>query len=296
MQNLNLLRTFTKVTETGSFTKAATILNQPKSRVSRSIAKLERELGVELIRRTTRKTTLTNLGRDFYDRTHLLLRQLETEIDLISEAKDEIAGTIRITASEDIAQTLLVQLIANFQARYPKVQFQTIVTNEFLDLTAENIDIAFRAGKLKDTTLRQRKLTDVAFMLVASTKYLQAFGRPTAIADLYRHRMLFFRDIDVDHFLGKGRRNTGSGTGALVSRAPVFRSDSMPMLLNMVLEDGGIGILPDILCKPHLESGTLQQVIPDLDGLTSSVHVLYPPTASRNMAKRTRLFLDEVFV
>ena len=169
----NLLKTFSKVAELGSFTQAAKVLNHPKSRVSRAISRLENELDVQLIRRTTRKTTLTSSGQEFFHNIHPLLNSINNEITKVSNQQHEMSGTIRITTSQDIGQALVSKVISLYNSKYPNVQFDTIITNDFLDLVKENIDIAIRAGKLKDSTLIQKKFISTHFIIVCSKKYLE---------------------------------------------------------------------------------------------------------------------------
>ncbi|WP_372655926.1 LysR family transcriptional regulator, partial [Halobacteriovorax sp.] len=112
--DLNLLKTFAKVSELGSFTKAAEALKQPKSRVSRAISRLEKELEIGLIRRTTRQISLTSEGKEFYQKIQKLIDKLEEEVEHISDSKKEISGVLRITAPEDLGQSTLLDIIAKY--------------------------------------------------------------------------------------------------------------------------------------------------------------------------------------
>jgi DNA-binding transcriptional LysR family regulator len=277
--NLNLLKTFVKVAELGSFTKAAKLLNQPKSRVSRHIAILESDLGIELIRRTTRQINLTHGGKEFYQRVCGLLRELETQVDLMSDHHDEITGLIRLTAPEDIAQTILSKVIQNFEAKYPKVKFEVIVSNEYLDLTKENIDIAFRAGKLKDSNLKQKRLMETKIILVASKKYLQSYGRPSKLQDLNKHKLLAFTPIGFDKFATKD-----------IHYEPFFSCDSFPMLLSMALDHKGIAILPAFYCQKQIEDGPLERVLVHETLRSSPLQLVFH--SSKNMPQRIRLFIE----
>lgn len=280
--DLNLIKTFTKIAELGSFTKVAKELNQPKSRVSRAIARLEENLGVELVRRTTRQTSLTTLGQEFYQRVNLLINQLEEEIDHINEYKDEVEGLLRITAPEDLSQTIVAKIIGSYSARYPKVKIKMIITNDYLDLTKENIDIAFRPGKREDSSLIQRKLFDTSLVCVASKKYLQTYGRPNVLEDLKKHRLMLFGEMSIEKIFGKKAKN--------LKLTPFLRSDSFPMLVGLALQDKGITIAPSIACDDHIKSGDLQVIFPERKVEKAPVNLVYPPT--KNMAKKTRAFID----
>ncbi|WP_127716851.1 LysR family transcriptional regulator [Halobacteriovorax sp. HLS] len=278
--NLNLLKIFCKVSELGSFTKAAKALNMPKSRVSRAIASLELELGTQLIRRTTRQTSLTSAGEEFFISISPLLIRLDQEIQHISEATNEIKGVIRITAPEDMSQTILSDMISKYIEAYPKVEIQSIITNQYLDLAKENIDLALRVGTLKDSNLIQNKLTDVGLILVASNKYLKKYGCPNSLSELEGHRFLSFRDIHT----------IANSEFMLDSFKTVITSDSFSMLLRLALDGQGISILPDYYCKSYLESGMLTHILPKWKGKKSPVHIVYSPT--KNLPQKVRKFIE----
>lgn len=273
----NLLKIFSKVSELGSFTKAAKALNQPKSRVSRAISRLESELGVELIRRTTRRSSLTIAGEEFYQNVVEHLRGIENELVRISDTQDEMQGTIRVTTSDSFAQYFLAQIISKFSLKYPKVKFDMVITNDYVDLIKENIDIAFRAGKLKDSTLIQKKFTPTSFVLVCSQKYLEASPSLCSLNELENHRFLSFSLLEKV-FMSEG-----------VSINPILRTDSLPMLLGMAINGDGITVLPDIYCQKQMESKELVRVLPTWKSKSEHVHILYPPT--KNQAKRVKEFI-----
>ncbi len=273
----NLLRVFVKVCELGSFTQAANTLNQPKSRVSRSIAKLERELGVELIRRTTRKISLTSLGESFYVKVVHHLSAINDEIINVSDKQVEMVGTIKVTASDSLAQTLLPRIISEYNLKYPKVRFEMLITNEYVDLVNENLDLAFRAGKLKDSTLIQKKFISVNFILVCASSYARKFENLNKIGDLNNCKYLSFKPLEKK-MISKG-----------VTIKPIVSTSSFPMILKMVLDGAGVAILPDFLCEQYLESKKLVKLIPSWKLKDENIHILYPPT--KNQAKKVSEFI-----
>lgn len=274
----NLLKIFIKVAELGSFTQAAKALNQPKSRVSRGIARLESQLGASLIQRTTRKTSLTLIGQELHQNIAPLVGSLQQELTRVSQYQQDMAGVIRVTASEDIGQLVVSPLISTFVAKYPDVQFETVITNEFLDLTDSKIDIAFRAGRLKDSSLKQRKILDAGFILVCSPDYVEKFGCPATVEDLTHHRFLSFRRKEKTFFKGCG------------PITPVIISDSITMLLNLALKGGGITALPDFFCKAHLAEKSLTRIIPSWSSKAEGIHIVFPPAKSQS--KKVRAFID----
>lgn len=276
--DLNLLKTFIKVAEHGSFTKAATELKQPKSRVSRGIARLEEELGVQLVRRTTRRTSLSSSGEEFFIRIKPLIAKISEELVNISEQQQEMAGEIKLTASPDIGQTIVAQMISKFNQKYPMVRFHTTISNDYLDLDNKNIDIAFRIGRSPDSNFIQKKLMTAAFILVCSKRYRDIHGTPNSIEELSQYSLLSFRDINESYFDG--------------GQTPKVVSDSIPMLLNMALNDDGLATVPDFFCKDAIESQDLVRVLPEWSSTPGNIHILYGGGVS--VPKRVKVFIQMV--
>ena len=274
----NLLKVFAKVAELGSFTKAAHDLKQPKSRVSRGIARLEDQLQVQLIRRTTRKTSLTASGEDLYKNIYPLLKEVDVELNRVAERDKEMSGKIRITAPDSIAETVLAQIISTYSKKYPLVTFETIITNERLDLTKHNIDIAFRAGTLPDSSLMQRKFIRSKFILVCSQNYLDKHGSLNSQTDLKKHRFLMFSPLESNELK------------SLSSVNKVLSSDSLSMILQMAIKGDGIAALPEFYCREFLSSKDLIHVLPSWKSTAGPVTILYP--SSKNTSQRVKTFID----
>ncbi|MDA8793136.1 LysR family transcriptional regulator [Bacteriovoracaceae bacterium] len=273
----NLLKVFTKVAELGSFTKASKILNQPKSRVSRAISRLERELGVELIRRTTRKVSLTSVGEEFYQNVSKVLNELNNELVRVSDNKNELEGVIRVTTSDSFAQYSLVEIISEFNSKYPKVKFDMVITNEYVDLIKQNIDVAFRAGKLEDSTMIQKKFVPTMFILVCSKKYIDKYSIPNSLEDLSNHKFLSFKPLEKLFIKAK------------IELDSILVTDSLPMLLRMALNGDGITVLPNIVCQKFIDSKELIRVISSWQSKSENAHILYPPT--KNQPIRVKEFI-----
>ena len=165
--DLNQIQTFVKLAQAGSFTKAAQILRQPKSRVSRRLAALEKELGVQLIYRTTRQFQLTETGRAFYEKAQGLIAGLEALSAEVSDTTTQIAGVIRITASDDMGVKYLPPILDEFSRLHPQIQFDVVLTQSYVDLVKESIDVALRIGHLKDSSLRAKKVGSLKNIFIA---------------------------------------------------------------------------------------------------------------------------------
>src|SRR5207253_8088426 len=157
--DLNQILIFIKVVETGSFTKAAELLKQPKSRISRRLAALEKSLGTQLIYRTTRQMQLTETGKDYFRRCSPLIQDLENANNAMTTHAEEISGVLRITAPEDYGKMILAPLIDDFIKKHPKVKAEVILSGAYLDLVQESIDIAIRIGNLKDASMKSKRVS-----------------------------------------------------------------------------------------------------------------------------------------
>jgi len=284
--DLNLLKTFHKVAELGSFTLAAKALKCPKSRVSRGISRLEEEMGTSLIKRTTRKTALTDSGKELFQKTRIHLEQLESQINSISQDTQEIKGTIRISTAEDFGQLMMQDLVSEFSKIYPSVRFDLTITNNTTDLTSENIDLALRIGKLRDSSLIQKRLGKVALVLVASPNYTKTFGQPTKLEEIKNHKLLSFKtDERGDHI------NAILKQKKLATKlTPDILCNSFPLLYKFALNGKGITLLPNFFCQNAISQGKLIRVLPEWSGEPSYIQIVYPP--AKAMPNRTRVFID----
>jgi DNA-binding transcriptional LysR family regulator len=190
--NLNTLVVFAKVVEANSFSAAARRLQMPISTVSRRVAELEDELGVRLLDRSTRNPRLTELGAEVLEQAIRSAELSEAVDNIISNRLSKVYGTLRLSAPPTISDTLLTPIVTAFQAAYPDVRVQIFVTDRHIDHITEGIDLAFRLGALRDSSLVARKVLAYRRQLVASPRYLQRCRPPEAPKDLLDHPLLAF--------------------------------------------------------------------------------------------------------
>ena len=164
---------FVKVVQAGSFSQAARILRMPNSTVSAKVSALEKKLGVTLLQRTTRKLRVTQAGEAYFGRCVQALEHLQAAENEIATAKRNPLGLLRITASVAVGHSLLPDLIRSFLKEYPEIEIELLINNRVLNLVAEGVDLAIRAGKLEDSGLIARKFVPGHFALWASPSYLQ---------------------------------------------------------------------------------------------------------------------------
>src|ERR1700726_4334886 len=177
---------FVRTVDAGSFSAASRLVGSSQSAVSKSVARLERRLGVRLIRRSTRTLSLTAEGTAYYERVAPLLRAIEEAEDVVQVAS-EAKGLLRVSAPQEFGRLLIATWAPEFLARHPAVKLELNVTDRNVDIIREGYDLAIRMGALRDTELVSRKLADLHWILVASPTYLEQRGRPGTIGDLRSH-------------------------------------------------------------------------------------------------------------
>ncbi len=243
--DLNHVAVFIRVVELESFTAAAKQLGLPKSSVSRTVTRLEEDLGVRLLQRTTRTLHLTEAGHAYYERARLALTGLEEAASAASNMSAEPRGIVRVTAPTDLSILNMVELVARFVRKYPLVHIELSLTSRLVDLVAEGIDLGLRAGKLRDSTLVARKIGSDSLGVFASPSYLRRRGRPQTLADLAKHDCVLFNGKN-----GKGewRLSGPAGEESVSVRGPVS-VDEMAFAMQAVSAGLGIGLLPVIGVK-----------------------------------------------
>jgi len=293
--DLNRVATWVQVVDSGSFTAAARALGLPKSSVSRSIQRLEQELGLSLLSRTTRKLTLTPAGERYLVSAREALRMLAEARAEVLSADGEPRGLVRITAPLDPTSRIggvLAGTLATFLRRYPAVHVDILFTGRQVDLVAERVDLAIRAraGKLDDSTLVARKIANDTLVLVASPSYLSEQGTPRRVADLARHRMILFNATGSSQRIKLGGP---SGTESVTVQGPVNVNE---MSFQLPLAEHGIGIalVPALLVELSVREGRLVHVLPQYGRREASIYLVYP--AQRQVPKRVTLLRDYLYV
>ncbi|MCU1292685.1 MAG: LysR family transcriptional regulator [Bryobacterales bacterium] len=192
MTDLNSLMVFAKVVEANSFSEAARRLKMPISTVSRRIADLEDQLGVRLLERSTRNLRLTDVGSEVFEHAQHSAELSEAVDNIASNHLANVSGVLRLSTPPSISDSLLAPLVGAFQASHPDVRVQILVTERMVDHIAEGVDLVFRLGALKDSTLVARKILTYRHQLLASPVYLEKCRLPRTPQDLLEHRLLAF--------------------------------------------------------------------------------------------------------
>ncbi|MBD9627437.1 MULTISPECIES: LysR family transcriptional regulator [Ensifer] len=288
MVDLNDIAVFAAVAQFESFSRAARSLGMPVSTVSRKVTALEEQLGVTLIQRTTRKLSLTAPGRAYYAECGEPLKQLRDAERVLSEAQRRPEGLLRVTVPMTLGQPPFFDFLSAFLKTYPEIEVDLLVTNMFMDLVAENIDVAVRFGELRDSSLVAQRLGRSTHFLVAAPGYLDKHGTPSRPEDLSGHRCVLVnaRGNEVEWHLVKGGEAVSLRVTGAVSVHDIQSASAMT-------ERGhGIGRLPPIFCDSLLASGKLLRVLPGWSAPDVFVHAVYP--TRRFLPSRLQVFLQEL--
>jgi DNA-binding transcriptional LysR family regulator len=246
---------FVKVVQAGSFSGAARLLGMPKTTVSAKVAALEKRLGVTLIRRTTRKLYVTEAGEIYFRHCADALRQVELGETALQSANSRPTGLLRVTAPVDIGHALLPRIARAYLEKYPDTQIELIISNRIADLVGEGIDLAIRAGSLKDSSLLARRFMDLRAGLWSSPAYLAANRMPAHPRDLAKCRMVAHQNMKSLH-LSNGK------TDMRIPFAGRITADDMEAIRELLIQGEGIGWLPDFLVTDALATGALVPVLP----------------------------------
>jgi DNA-binding transcriptional LysR family regulator len=291
--DLNDFFYFVQVVDRGGFTAAGRTLRIPKSTLSHRIQQLENTLGVRLLNRTSRRFGMTDAGSDFYRHAVMMLREAELAETAIRQRLSEPTGTVRFTAAVATMQFAMRDIVADFLVRHPKVNVVAHATDQYVDIVAENYDVAIRAhsDKLPDSTLVQRTLTPAPWLLFAGAAYLDANGPVDTPRDLAKHPSLFMMRTGVEP-IWRLRRSRGRGEKVVVPLTPRLLIDDMLSLKQAAIGGLGLVALPGYVCRDDLKSGVLRQVLPDwiADDSTLTALIAY----RQGLLPSVRAFIDHL--
>lgn len=282
---LDSVDVFVEVVNAQSFSRAAARLGIPATTVSARIRRLEERLGTALLHRTTRRLSLTDAGERYFAHCAQAIDLVQQAERAVATTLEEPRGRLRITAPADLAQTVLVPVIAAYQARYPAVEIDLLVSNHYRDLVGEGIDLAIRVGELRSSSLIVRRFFTSALGLWAAPDYLARQPGLHSLADLTQQKLVRMRTNRRDIVLRDG--------------AEQFAPDSMPgnlqlddMLTCQAFAEGGLGIaLLPLFCQTSVgDAARLVRVLPHVQTEEFPVNFLYP---RQNLVPPTvRAFID----
>ena len=275
------LRSFVEVADAGGVSPAARRLGVAKSIVSRRLFRLEAELGVQLLARTTRGAALTEAGATFRD----YAARICAEVDVAKETilpQGELQGRLRVSAPLTFGPTHFAPVLAEMGRRHPKLSIHTCYTDRFVDLVAEGFDCGIRVGYLQDSNLIARRIGPVYGSLVASPDYIKAYGAPETPDELLSHEALM-QGTETWQFMDGERTISIRPQGR-------FKADNGTALVEAVLAGLGVAWLPDDFVRPHMETGRLVGLMPRYPVPPGGAYVLRPP--GQHPARKIRVLTE----
>jgi DNA-binding transcriptional LysR family regulator len=264
---------FVEVAERASFRGAAKALRVPRSTLSERVAALERELGVQLLVRTTRSVKLTDLGARFHREVAPAIAALADAQRGLLEARDRPTGRLRVTAPLELGQRVLADVLPRFAVRHPEVVLDVELTNRRVQIVEEGFDVAIRVGPLSESSLVARRLgTPTTMRIYGSPDYLRRAGAPRSPAELAGHRCLVMTGAQSPDvwLLRVGRKTVG------VPVTPHVAINSFDVLTKLVLAGVGLGRLPEVGARAGVASGALREVLAEHAPAGAPVFAVHP--------------------
>ena len=286
MNRFEELEAYVAVVEQKGFSNAADKLGIAKSMVSRRVSELERRLGVQLLQRTTRRQSVTDAGREFYQRASQLISDMRDAERSVAHGQTAISGRIRLALPLGIGVSQLAQPISEFLDRHPDIRIEVDLNDRRQDLIEENIDLAIRIGELEDSTLIARKLANVHFAVCASPEHLRVHGEPRHPAELAQHEVLVYSNVAV------GRQWFYQLDGKQVSPRMNYRlSANNGEFLAAVASFGQALVTgPVAFLQPYIDRGALVPILSEFVRPEVGMYAVYPP--GRLVATRVRVLSD----
>ena len=280
---LRNMQLFVEVAKARSFRRAADVLGMPNSTVSRRISELERDVGLRLFNRTTRRVELTDVGRAYFENCERIIEDAQTAHQALMDMHTKPSGVIRVSMPVDFSIVFLTQLLADFGLLYPNIQFELDLTPASADVVGDAVDVSIRMREPTEQNVIAKRLATLQIELYASPAYLKSNGVPSSPQDLLNHECLRMRDSPWVL-----RRTDGSGEEA-VPVTGQFVANNAGYLRGLALRDHGIVMSAKKMVQPDLDAHTLVRVLPDWRMHDVSIYAL---TGTRLLPSKVRMLVD----
>lgn len=289
MPDLNDYYWFALVVEHNGFSATERATDIPKSKLSRRVQQLEQDLGVRLIQRTSRQFAVTDIGRNIYRHAQAMRMEMQAAQDIVQQLSSTPRGIVRVSVPVSIAQNELAQVLPEFLKKYPDIQVILTVSNRRVDLINEGIDIALRVRTNldQDSSFIIRRFGQINQVLVASTSYLNQFGRPEKPEQLLDHATL---SMDEDESQQYWELQDVEGVHKRVKINPKIRASELQLLVHLATHDAGIALLPASICTQDIQNKVLEIVLPGLNVPQGTFHAVYP--SRRGLLPAVRVFIE----
>ena len=278
---------FRKLVELKSFTAVAETLHLSRSLVSKRINRLEEQLGVQLLNRTTRKLELTEAGRTYYKYCVQIEETLQEAEAAVSEIRRHPKGMLNINAPVSYGQLILPEVLTRFLEQYPEVKVNLSLSDQFVDVVGAGLDVVIRIGELEDSSLRARKVGSTKLYAFAHKGYLERYGEPKTPQELEKHNCLVYR-LMRGGSINEWRFNGADGVEHVPISGNLAADNGLP-LYQAVKAGLGIAIQPSFLLDAF-DDEEIVRLFPDYEAKEIGIYAIYPP--SKNPPINTRVFVD----
>ncbi len=286
MDKLTAMRVFLEVARQGSFTAAAEHLGISRAMATKHLSQLENDLGARLLNRTTRRLGLTEVGQAYQDRCQHILAEIEETELAVSQLHSLPRGTLKITAPTSFGAFHLAPAAADFMRQYPEVKVDLDLTDRFIDLVEEGMDMGVRVGMLEDSSLIARHLTSTRMVVCGAPGYFEEYGRPRHPDDLKQHRCLLFgypvSHVDWDFTL--------EGSAHQVHVSGPLRSNIGDALRMAAIQGTGLIKMPTYIVGKEIRNGRLETVLEEFETEPRPIHAVY--MHRRHLSAKVRAFVD----
>ena len=281
---------FYHLIEQGSFSKAADIVGLTKSVVSKHMTRLEQELGVQLIYRTTRKLTLTEAGKVFFEHAQSIYQSVQHAEVAMNGLGDSLSGSIRISVPTISGELILSEAIADFSEKYPDIHIHMDLDNNFVDLIEDGFDLAIRTGALQDSSYIARRLVEAQWVICAAPSYLGKRGTPKKPTDLEKHNCLAYsyQETGANDWLFR----SGEEVYTLKVKGN-FSTNNAAALRKAALFNLGLIYVPKVLVAEDLAAGNLVEVLQNQVGKSLGIYAIYPYT--KLQPAKVKLLIEHIY-
>ncbi|MBU1193049.1 MAG: LysR family transcriptional regulator [Gammaproteobacteria bacterium] len=287
MDVLTNIAVFVQVVESGSFTAAADKLSLSKSVISKYVTRLEERLGARLLNRTTRRLSLTEVGRIFYERSQTGLREIEEAEAEVSRLQGTPRGTLRINTPMSFGILHIASAIPDFRKQYPDLLVDMNMNDCQLDLVEEGFDLGIRIAELPDSSLVAKRLGPCKHVICGAPGYFKRHGIPRTAEDLRKHNVITYQyqtSISEWHLI------TPEGKTVKVPVTGTIRMNNSLALREALLNEAGVTLTPTFVVGADIKAGKLQAVLTDHKCLELSIYALYPQ--QKHLSPKVRAFID----
>jgi DNA-binding transcriptional LysR family regulator len=286
VDKLGSLKAFVKVVELGSFSEAGRQLRLSRSAVSKYIADLEDDLGVQLLNRTTRRASPTENGQAYFERALTILADLDAADQSVAQLQSTPRGLLRVNAPMSFGTIKLGPILADFMALYPELRIQLVLSDEQVDPIQGGLDVTLRIAELESSSLIARKITPIERVVCASHDYLNRNGTPAHPNDLRQHNCLTYGFLST----GNQWKLSGKDGDHWIQPSWTLCANNAEVLRDAAVKGCGIALLPVFMAEKELKSGALRVVLSAYKAPPLTLYAIYPPT--RHLALKVRLFID----